>query len=77
MIISDDIKPDRDLYFLGGKVIEILIASEETEIDYFELLEKLNSKLEISITLYTLVLDWLFILGVIDNAKEDKIRKCF
>ena len=77
MIISQNIKPDRDLYFLGGKVIEILLDSEESEVDYFDLLQKLNSKIEITVSLYTLVLDWLFIIGVIDNAKNGKIKKCF
>lgn len=77
MIISSDIKPDRDLYFLGGKVIEVLLTSKEDEVDYFELFQKVNSELEITINLYTLVLDWLFIIGVIKNAKNGLLRKCF
>lgn len=77
MIISNDIKPDRDLYFLGGKVIQILIASEESEIDYFDLFQKMSSHGDITISLYTLTLDWLFIIGVIENAANGRIRKCF
>ncbi|MDP1814179.1 MAG: hypothetical protein Q8K92_06985 [Leadbetterella sp.] len=77
MIISSDIKPDRDLYFLGSKVIEVLLASEEIEVDYFDLFKKMNSELEITINLYTLVLDWLFIIGVIENAQNGLIKKCF
>lgn len=69
MILSNDIKPDRDLYFLGSKVIEVLIDSDEKKVDYFELFKKVNSELEISLNLYTLVLDWLFIIGVIKNAR--------
>jgi hypothetical protein len=77
MIISNDIKPDRDLYFLGGKVIEVLISSEEAEVDYFDLFQKMNSQWEITINLYTLALDWLFIIGVIENASNGRIKKCF
>ncbi len=77
MIISSDIKPDRDLYFLGSRVIEALIASEDKEVDYFELFQKVNSELEISLNLYTLVLDWLFIIGVVKNAEDRLIKKCF
>lgn len=77
MIISNDIKPERDLYFLGSKVIEVLLASNEKEIDYFELFQSLNSQITITINLYTLVLDWLFIIGVVDNSKNGFIRKCF
>lgn len=77
MIVSSDIKPDRDLYFLGSKVIEVLIDCDERMVDYFELFQKVNSELEISLNLYTLVLDWLFIIGVIKNAENRLIEKCF
>ena len=77
MIVSSDTKPDRDLYFLGGKVIETLMRFEEKEVDYFELFQRVNSEIEVTLNLYTLVLDWLFILGVIDNAQKGAIRKCF
>ena len=77
MIFNSDIKPDRDLYFLGSKVIEVLIDSEEKKVDYFELFQKVNSELEISMNLYTLVLDWLFIIGVVKNAENRLIEKCF
>ncbi|PIQ31096.1 MAG: hypothetical protein COW63_08740 [Bacteroidetes bacterium CG18_big_fil_WC_8_21_14_2_50_41_14] len=60
MIVSSDIKPDRDLYFLGSKVIEVLIDSDEKKVDYFELFQKVNSEIEISMNLFTLVLGWLF-----------------
>ena len=77
MILSNDIKPDRDLYFLGSKVIEVLIDSDEKKVDYFDLFQKVNLELEISLNLYTLVLDWLFIIGVIKNAENRLIEKCF
>jgi hypothetical protein len=77
MIVSGDIKPDRDLYFLGSKVIEVLINSNDKKVDYFELFQKINSEIEISLNLYTLVLDWLFIIGVIKNAENRLIEKCF
>jgi len=60
MIVSSDIKPDRDLYFLGSKVIEVLIDSDEKKVDYFELFQNVNSEIEIRLNLVTLVLGWLF-----------------
>lgn len=77
MIVSNDIKPDRDLYYLGGKVIEVLLSYEEKEIDYFELFEDVNKKNEISISLFTFVLDWLFIIGLIKNSNNSLLRICF
>lgn len=77
MIINSNITPDRDLYYLGGKVIEVLVSNEEQEIDYFDLFQRVNKELKISLNLYTLVLDWLFIIGVINNAENGLIKKCF
>ncbi len=77
MIINSNITPDRDLYYLGGKVIQVLVSNEEQEIDYFDLFQRVNKELKISLNLYTLVLDWLFIIGVINNAENGLIKKCF
>lgn len=77
MILSSDIKPERDLYFLGSRVIDVLIDSDEKKIDYFDLFQKVNSEIEISLSLYLLVLDWLFIIGVLKNAENRLIEKCF
>jgi len=77
MIISKNTNPERDIYFLGGKVIEILSASKNVQFDYFELYFRINNEQAISLNLYILVLDWLFILGVIKNSSSKYIERCF
>lgn len=77
MIVDKNTNPEKDLYYLGGKVIEILDSSAQREFDYFELHQGLSNQQKISINLFFLVLDWLFILGVIKNGSEGTIKKCF
>ena len=77
MIVSKNIHPERDLYYLGAKAIEILNSSDKEEWDYFDLFSELNHKNEISLNLYSLVLDWLFILSIIQQGKDGRIKKCF
>lgn len=77
MIINKNTNPERDLYFLGGKVIEVLNALTQKEVDYFELFISVNKLNKISLNLYSLVLDWLFILGVIKKGNKGQIEKCF
>jgi len=77
MIINKNINPERDLYYLGGKVIEILDSSNKTKFDYFELYSSLNKNHNISINLFSLVLDWLFILGAVKKDKKGLLEKCF
>ncbi len=77
MIVNKNINPERDLYYLGGKVIEQLHLSTINEVDYFDLFISLNKSNKISLNLYSLVLDWLFILGVVKKGKKGVIIKCF
>jgi hypothetical protein len=77
MIISKNTHPERDLYYLGAKTIEVLNSSEQEEWDYYDLFSELNQKTKISFNLYSLVLVWLFILNVIQQSKNGGIRKCF
>lgn len=77
MIVNKNVNPERDLYYLGGKVIEILDSSNNTEFDYFELYGNLNNSHNVSINLFSLVLDWLFILGVIKKNKKGLLERCF
>ncbi|AZI67471.1 hypothetical protein EIB71_07220 [Kaistella daneshvariae] len=77
MIVNKNINPERDLYYLGGKVIEILDNSNNAKFDYFELYSTLIKNHDISINLFTLVLDWLFILGAVKKDKKGLLEKCF
>lgn len=77
MIVNKNINPERDLYYLGGKVIEILNSYTKNEIDYFDLFLLVNKSNNLSLNLYSLVIDWLFILGVIKKGNKGLIIKCF
>ncbi len=77
MIVNKNTNPERDLYYLGGKVIEVLNSVKKNEIDYFDLFISVNKSNKISLNLYSLVLDWLFILGVIKKGNKGLIIKCF
>ena len=77
MIIDKNINPERDLYYLGGVLIDILANKNNKEIDYMDLFLLFNHKQEITINLYSLTLDWLFILGLITKGEKGKIKICF
>ncbi|MDM1380881.1 ABC-three component system middle component 6 [Myroides marinus] len=77
MILDKNINPERDLYYLGSILIDILQKKESKEIDYMDLYISINNTKEITINLYSLTLDWLFILGLIAKGKKGKIKICF
>ncbi len=77
MIVSKEINPERDLYYLGAKTIEILSSTEDEKMDFFLVFELLKSTEDISLNLFTLTLDWLYIIGAIDKTQKGYIIKCF
>jgi hypothetical protein len=77
MITSKNTHPERDLYYLGAKIIEVLDSLQQGEWDYFDLFSEINQTENISVKLYALALDWLFILNVIQQGKNGGIKKCF
>jgi hypothetical protein len=77
MIIDKNINPERDLYYLGGVLIDVLNNKNNTEIDYMDLFILFNQKQKITINLYSLTLDWLFILGLVTKGENSKIKICF
>lgn len=77
MIVDKNINPERDLYYLGGMLIDVLSKKRKKEIDYIELYKSFKQKQEITINLYSLTLDWLFILGLVTKGENGRIKKCF
>lgn len=77
MIISKDINPERDFYYLGSKVIEIISCEENKNVNFFEVFEKLNISEKVSINLFSLTLDWLYLIGAINQSEKGNIVKCF
>lgn len=76
MIISKDIHPERKIYYIGALILGVLKSTHHKSIDFFYIYQKINENQKISMRLYTLTLDWLFILGAIDTDKG-YIKKCF
>lgn len=76
MIISSDIHPQKKIYYLGALIIKELKLLNTKKFDFFSLYTTLKEKESISMNLYSLSLDWLFLLGAIEK-KESKLVVCF
>lgn len=75
-IVSKDANPKNSVYFLGAQVIESLKSFEGLEIDFFELFREVNKKQRVSMQLYLLTIDWLFILGIVKINTQGELIKC-
>lgn len=75
MIINRDINPERSLYYIGSLVLDQLNKSSSDSIDFLDLYKILKTSKDISMNLYTLSLDWLYLSGIIEMNKGN-IVKC-
>lgn len=77
MILSKDINPEKSIYYIGSLVIDSLNYWDDTLIDFFELYKAVNQKKTVTMQLFVLSIDWLFLLGLIKPEQHGKIEKCF
>ncbi len=76
MILGKDIHPSKEIYYLGARTLELINASPENEIDILDTFQRLNEIERVSMNLFTLTLDWLFLLGSIKSV-NGRLEKCF
>lgn len=76
MIKGKDIHPERSIYYLGAVLIETIKAAADKELNSIALFHKFCEREKVSIEMFTLTLDWLFLLGLVENEKG-QIKKCF
>ncbi len=76
MIVSQNLHPQQNLYYWGAIVLETIKILPNEEIEFFPVYEEIKKLYDISFEMFSLTLDWLFILGIIKNNKG-RIKKCF
>lgn len=76
MIVTKDVNPEKDIYYLGALALEVLKECKSNKVDFFDAYQAINKKEKISISLFSLILDWLFLLGAVKSNKRF-IIKCF
>ena len=77
MLLNNNVQPKFDVYYQGAKLIDFLSKSKNKTIDFFDVYQEFNIKNKISMSLFMLTIDWLFIIGLVNNVENGKIEKCF
>ena len=66
MILGRDIHPERKVYHTGTLVLEVLKESQAGRVAYFELYAVVRKNHGLSLNIFNLTLNWLFLLGVVE-----------
>jgi len=74
MLIPDNIHPEQTLYYNGSFVLKILLQLHET--DMLDLYVRTKATRDMTMPVFVLCLDWLFLLNLIRLDEHGRIRLC-
>jgi hypothetical protein len=74
MLVPDNIHPEQTIYFNGAFVLEAI--QENRVMDLLDLYIKTKSKREMSMPVFLLCLDWLFLLDLVTVNNQGKVELC-
>ena len=72
MLLPKDIHPKDSLYYNGGFIIDTLKRFDEIEL--IDLFYETKKKIEMSISIFVLSLDWLYLAGIVELNPKGKLE---
>jgi len=74
MLVPDNIHPERTIYFNGAFVLKIIQVHRV--MDMFDLYVQTTSERDMTMQVFALCLDWLFLLNLITLNDNGKVELC-
>jgi hypothetical protein len=74
MLIPDNIHPERTIYFNGAFVLKVI--QEHRVMEMLDLYMQTKAEREMSMPVFVLCVDWLFLLGLVKLNQQGLIELC-
>lgn len=74
MLLPDNIHPERSIYYNGALVLQAI--QEHGVLELLDLYKDVQSRKEISMPVFVLSLDWLFLLGLVNLTEQGFVELC-
>jgi hypothetical protein len=74
MLVPDNIHPEQTIYFNGAFVLKTI--QEHRVMDMLDLYIQTTTEREMSMPVFLLCLDWLFLLNLIELSEQGKVELC-
>lgn len=74
MLVPDNIHPEQTIYYNGAFVLKAI--QENRVMDMLDLYLQIKSEREMSMPVFVLCLDWLFLLNLVILNEHGKIVLC-
>lgn len=80
MILPQDISPEKSMYVMGSRIIQLLNKEPHNVVDPKKIFDKYNMihpEVKITYNYFLYALDWLYILNAIELTENLGIKKCY
>lgn len=74
MLLPDNVHPEQSIYYNGVFLLQIIRESRSEEM--LSLYFRVREIREMSLPVFVLCLDWLFVLGVLDVNQQGLVELC-
>jgi hypothetical protein len=74
MLLPDNIHPEQTVYYNASYVLNVLF--QKKQINLFDLYVETISELRMSVPVFVLSLDWLFLINIIKQQEDGSIVLC-
>ena len=74
MLLPNYSNPKKSLYYIGALILEEF--KYQDTYDFLELYSIIKQKNPISIQIYILALDWLFLISAVDMDRQRRLQRC-
>jgi len=75
LLIPDSVHPEQTIYFNGAIVLRVLHSEKSTSI--LDLYAKVKSLREMSLPVFMLCMDWLFLIDALSVTEKGMVELCF
>lgn len=76
MLISSDVHPTNDIYYIGSQLLALLDRFDTHEWEVIDLYQESKSAYNLSYGLFMLAVEWLYLLGALDLCDEGRLQRC-
>ena len=76
MILNQNIKPEKQAYYLGSRIVKVIKKESSNTICLLDVFEQINRQEKVSYHNFSMAMNWLYLLGAVE-FKENTLIKCF
>lgn len=74
MLLPENVRPENSLFLNGGAILDALLRLRQSS--FFELFIEVRRRSTMSMPLFVLSLDWLYLANCINVSDDGRISPC-